>query len=344
MNGVHDMGGMQDFGPVVPEADEPRFHHAWERRAFALTLAMGATGAWNLDQARTARESLPPAQYLASSYYEIWLAGLRRAPDASAASSPRTRSRPGAWRSRRGRCRDASRRRRRRGARPRRIDASDAPGTPARFAPGDAVRTRNVHPPSHTRLPRYCRGKPGTIVAVHGAHVYPDANARGEGETPQWLYTVRFAARELWGPDTTAAPSTSTASSRISSGADSAGRQRRVPTAAIAGAPRDADGPVFAAPWEAQAFALTLSLHERGAFTWKEWAATLAEVIGEVRARGEPDTGERYYEHWLAALERIVARKALLDDGSAASDAGAQWEDAARRTPHGQPIVLHPDD
>src|SRR6185295_8261940 len=77
MNGVHDMGGMQDFGPVVPEADEPRFHHGWERRVFGLTIAMGATGAWNLDQSRAARESLPPAQYLASSYYEIWLAGMQ---------------------------------------------------------------------------------------------------------------------------------------------------------------------------------------------------------------------------------------------------------------------------
>jgi nitrile hydratase len=74
----------------------------------------------------------------------------------------------------------------------------------ARFAPGDAVQARNVHPAGHTRLPRYCRGKPGTIVAVHGAHVYPDANARGEGESPQWLYTVRFDARDLWGADTTA--------------------------------------------------------------------------------------------------------------------------------------------
>src|SRR6185436_11199278 len=75
--GVHDMGGMQDFGPVVPETDEPRFHHGWERRVFGLTIAMGATGAWNLDQSRAARESLPPAQYLASSYYEIWLAGMQ---------------------------------------------------------------------------------------------------------------------------------------------------------------------------------------------------------------------------------------------------------------------------
>jgi nitrile hydratase accessory protein len=110
----------------------------------------------------------------------------------------------------------------------------------------------------------------------------------------------------------------------------------------LPGMPRDDAGPVFAAPWQAQAFALTLSLHERGAFTWKEWAAALAEVIGEVRARGEADTGERYYEHWLAALERIALRKDLVDDGLLRKRR-AQWEDAARHTPHGQPIVLTRD-
>lgn len=106
--------------------------------------------------------------------------------------------------------------------------------------------------------------------------------------------------------------------------------------------PHDAERPIFAAPWEAQAFALTLSLHDRGAFTWSEWAATLARVIAEARARGEADTGERYYEHWLAALERIALGKCLVDDGSL-QQRRAQWEDAARRTPHGEPIVLPPD-
>ena len=107
--------------------------------------------------------------------------------------------------------------------------------------------------------------------------------------------------------------------------------------------PRDAEGPVFAAPWQAQAFAMTLALHERGAFTWKEWAAALAEVIGEVRARGEADTGERYYEHWLTALERISSRKRLVDAGALLQRRDA-WEDAARHTPHGQPIVLRRHD
>jgi nitrile hydratase accessory protein len=117
----------------------------------------------------------------------------------------------------------------------------------------------------------------------------------------------------------------------------------RFELARLAGAPQDATGPVFSAPWEAQAFALAVALHERGAFTWKEWAATLAEVIGEARLRGEPDTGERYYEHWLAALERIVAAKRLLARGSL-EDRKRAWRAAARRTPHGQPIVLHPGD
>ena len=203
MNGVHDKGGMQAFGAVAPEHDEPRFHHGWERRAFAMTLAMGGTGAWNLDQSRRARESLPPARYLASSYYELFIEGLvvlmrerGLVTDEELAS---------------GRMAIAPR------PVPRRLEAGNVPAVlargastqrtvaaAARFVSGDRVRTRNVHPHGHTRLPRYCRGKAGTIVAVHGAHVYPDTNARGEGESPQWLYTVRFDAHELWGADTTA--------------------------------------------------------------------------------------------------------------------------------------------
>jgi nitrile hydratase len=203
MNGVHDMGGMQGFGRVVAEANEPRFHHGWERRAFALTLGVGALGQWNLDQSRSARESLPPAQYLASSYYQIWFEGLIRLmlqrglvreseladgkmrntalpvppalkPEAVPAVIARSRS------------------------------TQRPPAGKARFAVGDRVHTLNINPPTHTRLPRYCRGKPGTIVNVHGAHVFPDSNALGAGEQPQWLYTVRFEAADLWGEDSTA--------------------------------------------------------------------------------------------------------------------------------------------
>lgn len=103
--------------------------------------------------------------------------------------------------------------------------------------------------------------------------------------------------------------------------------------------PRDEAGPVFKAPWEAQAFAMALGLHERGAFSWKEWAHTLAAVIGEIKARGEPDTGEDYYLHWLTALERITADKGLLTR-DALQARREQWAQAARATPHGKPIEL----
>ena len=107
------------------------------------------------------------------------------------------------------------------------------------------------------------------------------------------------------------------------------------------GLPRGDDGPVFRAPWEAQAFALVLALHARGAFTWTEWAQTLAAVIGEIRQRGDPDTGDDYYRHWLTALERITSAKRLLTADEMAHRR-REWEEAARHTPHGQPIELPP--
>ena len=108
----------------------------------------------------------------------------------------------------------------------------------------------------------------------------------------------------------------------------------------LSGLPRDADGPIFNAPWEAQAFAMTLALHERGEFSWKEWAETLAAVIGEVKQRGEADTGANYYRHWMTALERISARKGIVTE-ALLQERRALWEEAARRTPHGQPIQLY---
>lgn len=203
MNGAQDLGGMQAFGPVEPEPAEPPFHAGWERRVLALTLAMGATGKWNIDTSRAARESLPPAQYLANSYYEIWLEGLKKlllATSLATAEEIRT-----------GKSLTAA---------PQvlpvltankvltglaRGNPADRPAvTKARFAIGDVVRTRQLNPLTHTRLPRYCRGKRGQVVAQHGPHVFPDTNAIGLGEQPQWLYTVCFDAVELWGRDTTA--------------------------------------------------------------------------------------------------------------------------------------------
>jgi nitrile hydratase len=182
MNGAHDMGGTQGFGPVVEEADEPAFHADWERRVFALTIALGASGAWNIDSSRSAREDRSPREYLDMDYYELWFAGLERllaehTPERvlAAADVDAMVARGGSV------------------ERP-------APG-PARFAVGDRVRTRNLHPRGHTRLPRYARGRVGTVERVHGCHVFPDRNALFEGEDPQWLYSVRFTAHELWGTD-----------------------------------------------------------------------------------------------------------------------------------------------
>src|SRR5438477_3376310 len=112
---------------------------------------------------------------------------------------------------------------------------------------------------------------------------------------------------------------------------------------AVPGIPRDAEGPVFKEPWEAQAFSMAVALHQRGVFTWPEWAATLADEIKRAQAAGDPDTGETYYRHWLAALERLVAEK-----GIASADALTRyrdaWDRAADRTPHGKPIELRADD
>jgi nitrile hydratase accessory protein len=114
-------------------------------------------------------------------------------------------------------------------------------------------------------------------------------------------------------------------------------------THAVQSIPRNAEGPVFSAPWEAEAFALALHLNERGLFTWKEWAATLGEEIKKAQAAGDPDTGETYYHHWLATLERIVAAKGLADTQALARTRDA-WEHACERTPHGTPIELRAED
>lgn len=198
MNGIHDLGGMHGFGPVSPEPDEPVFHHDWEARTLALTLAMAAHGRWNIDASRHARERIPPADYLRYSYYERWISGLitlmrehdliseqelrELRPEGEPSEPPLTADRVAAVLERGGPT-----------ARP--VE------TPPRFAVGDRVRARNRHPAGHTRLPRYVRGCSGVIILAHGAHVFPDSNAHFRGEQPQHLYTVRFTARELWGPE-----------------------------------------------------------------------------------------------------------------------------------------------
>ena len=204
MNGAQELGGMQGFGPVCPEPNEPCFHTQWERRVCALTLAMGATGQWNLDMTRGARESLPPAQYLASRYYQIWFEALiKLLIGAGLATAQEIRegvARAPAAISMRALTADQMIAALVKGdSTARKLTQS------ARFKIGDTVRTRQMNPLGHTRLPRYCRGKIGAINLIHGVHVFPDTHAAGLGEQPQWLYSVRFDAKELWGPDTTAA-------------------------------------------------------------------------------------------------------------------------------------------
>jgi nitrile hydratase accessory protein len=123
----------------------------------------------------------------------------------------------------------------------------------------------------------------------------------------------------------------------------SADAATREAASSLAGLPQNADGPVFYAPWEAEAFAIALQLNARGLFTWKEWAATLGDEIRKAQAAGDPDTGETYYHHWLATLERIVDAKGLADPGLLTRTRDA-WERACARTPHGAPIELQPDD
>ncbi len=200
MNGGQDLGGTDGHGPVQPEPNEPVFHAEWEKRAFAITLAMGMPGGWNIDMSRFARENRPPGEYLAMSYYQIWFAALEHmtkerglvADDEIAAGrslrppKPVKRVLSPA---------DVAETLHRGGPTERETN------TKAIFKPGDAVRAKNITPPTHTRLPRYVRGRIGTIERVIGCHVFPDSNAQGAGENPQWLYTVRFDSRELWGDD-----------------------------------------------------------------------------------------------------------------------------------------------
>jgi nitrile hydratase beta subunit len=198
MNGIHDMGGMQDMGPIQYEKTEPVFHAPWEARVFAMFLAASAWRKWNLDAFRHTREVLPPDDYLRVSYYEQWFSGLRDllvkrglittaelesgvpAPGVPKATPPLTPDKIPA-------------------ALPNRIRAHRDVQVSPRFRVGQRVRARNINPVSHTRLPRYARGKFGMVDRDHGVFVFPDTNAHFLDEKPQHVYSVRFAARELWG-------------------------------------------------------------------------------------------------------------------------------------------------
>ncbi len=192
-----DLGGSTGHGPIEHEPEGVVFHHGWEARALALTLAAGAPGGWNIDMSRSARETLP--DYAELSYYEIWTSALERLVVEHGLVTPAelaagTASEPG----------DPARRvltaDQVADALARGGPADRPPDGPARFTVGDRVLTRAGSVDHHPRLPGYAAGRAGTIERVHGAHVFPDANAHGLGEQPHWLYTVVFEATDLW-PD-----------------------------------------------------------------------------------------------------------------------------------------------
>ena len=200
MNGVHDMGGMHGLGPIAQEAEEPVFHAEWEARALALTLAMGAWGRWNIDASRHQRELIPGPDYLRMSYYEKWITGLIELM-VTAGLVARAEVESGVPAAGAAKATPALSAEMVAGTLGRGGPASREVAAPRRFEPGAVVRARNLNPIGHTRLPRYARGRLGRIERDHGVHVFPDTNARFEGENPQRLYQVRFTARELWGED-----------------------------------------------------------------------------------------------------------------------------------------------
>ena len=198
MNGVHDMGGMHGMGAMVIEKDEPVFHARWEARTYALQRAAAFHGKWNTDMSRFSRERMPPAEYLAASYYERWLFGLQTllveeglvTAQELATGRAATRAREAAV------LRGSDVAERMRG----RSSARVAADVPPRFRRGDAVVARRINPAGDTRLPRYVRGRRGTIHIDHGVFTFPDTNAMSRDPKPQHCYSVRFEARELWGP------------------------------------------------------------------------------------------------------------------------------------------------
>jgi nitrile hydratase len=199
MNGVHDVGGMHGMGPIEYEKDEPVFHEEWEGRVYALSRALGAVPGYR--STRHDVELLPPADYLRMSYYERWLARILNlivkhglvTPTELQSGTPD----PGS----------------RRGTPPftpeiaaasirRRPEVRRKEPIAPRFTAGQRVRSRNIHPIGHTRLPRYARGRVGTITADYGVFAFPDTETHGLGPKPQHVYNVRFTARELWGDQT----------------------------------------------------------------------------------------------------------------------------------------------
>jgi nitrile hydratase len=201
MNGIHDLGGMDGMGPVVREENEPVFHAQWERRIFANTLAMLAAGYFRTDEIRRAVELIPPGDYLRSSYYERWLAGLTTLLLEKDVLTPDELETGQSLRHEGGMALPSLPKEAAEFAMTNPMPANVDVEFPTRFAVGDTVVTRNMNPLHHTRIPRYVRGKRGTIHEVQQVFLLPDTNAYGGPDKPERVYTVGFSARELWGDE-----------------------------------------------------------------------------------------------------------------------------------------------
>jgi nitrile hydratase beta subunit len=197
MNGIHDMGGMQGMGPIEYENNEPVFHAGWEARVYAMNRSLGATGKLKPPSVRPPIESLTALEYLHMSYYEKWFTSLI---ERMVAGGLVTRAEIENGHPAEGSAKS-----------PPALSAADVPAFMRRIPPlrkdqvaprfqiGQHVRARNINPVTHTRLPRYVRGKSGTVERDRGVATFPDTNVYGLGEKPQHVYSVRFSARELWG-------------------------------------------------------------------------------------------------------------------------------------------------
>ena len=198
MDGIHDMGGMDGFGPIPIKNKEPVFHATWEARVWAMNTALGAWGEWNIDAGRYTLEQLDPALYLSSSYYQRWLYRTENLlVDHGLVSREEIETLPANRKTKNSReplslDEILTRQRNTRSAR---LNDDVAP----RYHMGDQVRARNIHPKGHTRIPRYVRGRLGVIDRDHGVFIFPDTNAVFAGKRPQHLYSVCFTAREIWG-------------------------------------------------------------------------------------------------------------------------------------------------
>ena len=198
MDGVHDLGGMENFGAVEREEDEPTFHEHWEGLVFAYTLATVGAGYCKIDELRRSNEFMPPADYLAAPYFERWLFALESILEEK---NVLTRKEIASGKSLRddGSTRPPVSADKARFALTNPMPSRLAIDVAPRFEPGDEIVARNITPSHHTRLPRYVRGRRGTVELDHGVFHLPDVNAHGKPERPQHVYSVRFKARELWG-------------------------------------------------------------------------------------------------------------------------------------------------